>query len=145
MPLTDFTYSGDPSTSDLDKVRFLIMDVDAADPQLRDNEINYLITAKGSVTAAAIAACERLIFKYSRHPDVTFGPSSVSGSQRVQMYKEALATLRRDVGLAVMPFAGGIGKASKDVYEGDSDRVAPTFRRATHSAPGDRLSDFPDD
>jgi hypothetical protein len=136
MPITDFSYSGNPSASDLDALRFAIMDVDSADPQLSDAELNYLLTQKGSVQAAAIAACQRLITKYSRFVDSRFGPSSEANSQRVTMYKTTLAELRREAGTSCVPFAGGISKSSKDAYNADNDRVAPFFGRDKFSNPG---------
>ena len=38
-----FTYSGNPETSTLDAVRFMIGDTNPCDPLLQDEEINYLI------------------------------------------------------------------------------------------------------
>lgn len=37
------TYSGDPSSSDVDLVRFLLGDTDVADARLQDGEIAYLL------------------------------------------------------------------------------------------------------
>ena len=38
-----WTYSGDPSSSELDECRFLISDTDEASPILQDEEIKYII------------------------------------------------------------------------------------------------------
>lgn len=43
-----FTYSGDPSTSEIDRLRFLIMDVDSEKPLFSDEELQYLIDTYGN-------------------------------------------------------------------------------------------------
>jgi hypothetical protein len=133
-----FTYTN-PSASDLGATRFLIGDTDANYPQLTDEEINYLLTAKGSVYAAAIAACDALIGKYSRDVDVRFGPSSESNSQRKDAYK-LLKTQLKSAAISngvALPFSGGISIADKQTQEGDSDRVLPNFTKNQFDYPGD--------
>ncbi|MNB67617.1 hypothetical protein D3C87_865190 [compost metagenome] len=39
-----WTYSGDPSSSELDKYRFLISDTIEAEPVLQDGEIEFMLT-----------------------------------------------------------------------------------------------------
>ena len=60
-----FTYSGDPSTSDKDAVRFYSGDTtDYGELSLFDAEIDYLLSANSdNVLATAIAVCERLANK----------------------------------------------------------------------------------
>jgi len=60
-----FTYSGDPSASDLDAVRFLIGDTAENDAELQDEEILYLLTTWGGTYPAAIAACEVVSGRYA--------------------------------------------------------------------------------
>lgn len=54
----EWNYSGDPSTSSKDAVRFLIPDTDETNPILLDKEIEYLVTTEGTVKLAAAAALE---------------------------------------------------------------------------------------
>jgi hypothetical protein len=132
-----------------DKVRGLIGDVNSSDQLLADETVNALLTANGdSILLTARAAIKRILTKFNRTDvDVTFGPSSVSGSQRQAGLRAILKDIERDMALGTSPFAGGISKANKETYVSDTDRTLPAFTTVTHSHPGsdDRLSDFPDD
>jgi hypothetical protein len=89
-----FTYSGDPSTSTRNKVRFLINDTDVTDVLFSDEELDYLITEWGTdVYEISRACCETLISRFSRLADSTnksVGDISVSESftAKSQQYKE---------------------------------------------------------
>lgn len=90
-----WSYSGDPNTSDLDRVRFTIGDTIESEPLLQDEEINYLIGVYG-VYGAAQYACVSLMSRFSREVDYTIGPESVKAGQRWQHYKDLLDKLRAD-------------------------------------------------
>lgn len=79
-----FTYSGDPSTSTRNAVRFLINDTDSTDALFSDEELNYLISEWGTNTyEIARAACETLVSRFNRLADSTsksVGDISVSES-----------------------------------------------------------------
>ena len=79
-----FTYSGDPTTSTRNKVRFLINDTDTNDALFSDEELDYLITEWGTnVYEICRAACETLVSRFSRLADSTsksVGDISVSES-----------------------------------------------------------------
>ena len=79
-----FTYSGDPTTSTRNKVRFLINDTTATDVLFSDEELDYLITEWGTnVYEISRAACETLVSRFSRLADSTsksVGDISVSES-----------------------------------------------------------------
>jgi len=61
-----WTYTGNPGTSRLDEVRFLIQDTNSDEQLLRDEEIEYLIHAYGDPYSAAVAAVVSLIGQASR-------------------------------------------------------------------------------
>jgi hypothetical protein len=124
-----WTYTGNPQSRDLDAVRFLIGDTDADDQQLQDAEINYLLSAHGSVNGAAIAAAEAVMAKYARKVDKAVGDLRISYSQRVEHYAKLVATLKRKVAITAVPFAGGISLSDKLAREQDDDRVPPAFTR----------------
>ena len=79
-----FTYSGDPTTSTRNKVRFLINDTDSTDVLFTDEELDYLITEWGTnVYEICRAACETLVSRFVRLSDSTsksVGDISVSES-----------------------------------------------------------------
>ena len=65
-----FTYSGDPSTSTRNYVRFLINDTDSTDPLFTDEELNYVISEAGSNAFKSARECaEILIARFSRLAD----------------------------------------------------------------------------
>lgn len=62
-----WTYTGNPSDSHRDAIRFLIGDTDANDPLLDDAEIDYLHEAAGnSIYQGAHDACHALAAKFTR-------------------------------------------------------------------------------
>ena len=125
-----WTYSGDPSASDRDFVRFWLGDTDTTDQQLSDEEIAALLTIEGSPRAAALSGARRLLAKYSRLVDKSVGDLSVSYSQRRAGLETLIGSLKRDMVLAGgMPISGGQSKARKETVEADTDRVKPSFHR----------------
>lgn len=141
-----FSYSGDPSKSDKDKVRFLIGDTDANAPLLGDPEITYLITEEGTPVRASIAAAVAISAKFSRLSDESVGDVSKSYSQRAEQYKKLADQLRqRQAEKSVCPYAGGISVADKQSVEGNTDRVDPAFYRDLHNNPRTGMNDEDDD
>lgn len=62
-----WTYTGDPSVSTRDQIRFLIGDTDSTDPLLQDEEIEWTLTnAGGSIYQAAHDLCYALGSKFAR-------------------------------------------------------------------------------
>ena len=121
-----WSYSGNPSASTRDAVRFAIGDTLTADQQLTDEEIDYVLTFKSTVIGAAISCCDGLIARYSRLVTQGVGSISVSYSDRIRQYKELLARLRLR-GPAAIPFAGGTTVSGKDLANEDTDRDRPAF------------------
>lgn len=142
-----WSYSGDPSSSDRDAVRFLIGDTDTSDQQLSNEEITWLLTDAGSVHGAAIAAARALLAKFARLVDEAVGPYRISLSQRRDAYASLIADLEKRLALRVgTPIAGGISRARKQTVEEDSDRVVPAFTREQFDHPGvDNTADTVDD
>jgi len=94
-----FTYSGDPSTSTRNYVRFLLNDVTSTDALFSDEEINYVITEwSGDAYEAARELAEILIARFARLADSTsksVGDISVSESysSKITHYKELANSL----------------------------------------------------
>jgi len=137
-----FSYSGDPSSSNRDAVRFLVGDTDKCEPQLDDREIDFLLIQDGNPISAAACAADALAAKYARQVDNDSGSNSDSASQRSTAYLALAAELRRKLGRrAVAPFCGGISVADKQTRENDSDRVAPSFTRDMNDNPSSGVTD----
>jgi hypothetical protein len=106
-----WTYSGDPTTSPLDEVRFLTQDVEIGDQQVSDEGINYFLVAKGeSVPLAAVHVGERILMKYARLVNKTVGPFSLQARQKFENYERVLRGLRQAAGL---PAEGGGGSGGR--------------------------------
>lgn len=129
-----FTYSGDPSTSTRNYVRFLISDTDSTDALFSDEELNYVINEWGSDAYKAARECaEILIARFAREADSTsksVGDISVSESysQKIQHYKElAENLLRREMRKnPPVPFANAQSLKSTD------DRVIDDYNTDFH-------------
>ena len=61
-----WSYSGNPASSNLDEIRFLIQDTDTTDQLLSNEEINYLYNVYGDAYSAAVAAVGVLIAQASK-------------------------------------------------------------------------------
>ena len=96
-----WSYSGDPSSSAMDEVRFLIGDTDASSQMMSNEEIAYLVTVspdggtRYSNYPAAISACRSLAAKYAKQIDKTVGSLSISYSQKHTQYLSLAAELQK--------------------------------------------------
>jgi hypothetical protein len=94
-----WTYSGDPSTSTRNYVRFLINDTISTDALFSDEEITYVITEwSGDAYEAARELAEILIARFARLADSSsksVGDISVSESysSKITHYKELADSL----------------------------------------------------
>lgn len=113
-----WTYSGDPSASALDELRFLIGDTDEDNQRITDEELTYLLGVHADQGAsysnylAASAACRALAAKYASLRDKTVGSLSISYSQTYQHFlelAEQLATTSAGARKFGAPVLGGGG------------------------------------
>lgn len=96
-----FTYSGDPTTSARNHVRFLLQDVDSTDPLFSDEEITFVLTSwADDVYEAARELAETAVAIYARLAESTsksVGDISVSetNADKVTHYIKLAETLAR--------------------------------------------------
>lgn len=124
-----WSYNG-PSSGLKDQVRFLVGDTKAKDPYLQDEEIAFLLLQAGQdPSLAAVHACERIISQLARSRDESVGSVSISFSQAFAGYQVLLESLKVQLVLsgAIVPFAGGISRASKELARRDTDWERPDF------------------
>lgn len=89
-----WSYSGDPTTSPKDEVRFLLGDTDIDFPILQDEEINYLLANNNNTAInAAIAGCDAQLAHFAKLVTYTAGREKVAASDRLNAFK----TLRRQL------------------------------------------------
>jgi hypothetical protein len=94
-----WTYSGDPSTSDIDAIRFYVQDTDVDDKLISDEEIDYLIgqwtPVYGSNIMVAAMCAEAIAAKFTR--EVAYSADGVSvGVEALQQKYDTLASSLRD-------------------------------------------------
>jgi len=144
---TQWSYSGDPSSSTKDQVRFLIGDIDPKNPLLTDAEINFTIVDEGSPNEAAISCVQAIIARVAR--DLT--ESTKDGdkqktknlSDKLQNYKDLAVQLRLKRGRRLTGLgAGGISVSDKTARDQDPNRVKPNFTRELMDNPGLRETEF---
>jgi len=131
-----WTYSGNPSASSLDAVRFYIQDTDTSDQLFSDAELNFLLTSYTNPLAAAMQACRTLVAKYARAVDSSVDRVSESASQRMKQYSELATQLERRLGSLALPVMGGRKYSEKDTLESDTDAIQPAIRRGQFDFPG---------
>lgn len=98
-----WTYTGDPSVSNRDKVRFLIGDTDTNDQLVNDEEIAWALSEGGSIYQAAHDLCTVIASKFARlATSKSVGDLSLSYSDRAETYHRLAERMlhladRRDV------------------------------------------------
>lgn len=124
-------YSGDPSTSTKDEVRFLIGDTNDADQQLQDEEVEYLIAEHGSATGSAVAALRVLGSRYSTLAvkSKAVGDLRIEYTDRSKAYMDLADSISGGAtAYTPIPQATGILVADKLAADQDPDRVQPNFK-----------------
>lgn len=93
-----WSYSGNPSYSKRDQVRFYMQDTDPSLQLLQDEEIDFLLTewelAEDAPLFIAALGCEIVAGKFAREIDVSADGVSVSTGQLQQRYRDLAASLR---------------------------------------------------
>lgn len=133
-----WTYSGDPTATDRDAVRFYVGDTDLNDPLIEDAEIDFLLQSNPEPIAAAAAAARAIASKMSRLVDEKFESIDNKFSQRASSFHALAVRLERDAkklnGFGA-PVAGGIRESDVETAQNDVDRVKPAFRSGQFSYP----------
>jgi len=128
-----WTYSGNPSLTTRDAVRFLVGDTDNVNQLVTDEEIAYALAQEGSAYIAAALIARGLAGKFSKYVDQSVGDLSISYSQRVTQYNDLAKRLEAQGSSSLgIPFAGGISQADKTTREEDTDRVPTAAKVGVH-------------
>lgn len=124
-----FTYTGDPSVSTRDKVRFLIGDTEEATAHFQDEEITYLISEWGDAYSAAQAAAEILAGRYAHKAqssksvgDLSISESYSSASAEFRALAESLSAQSKRKGGAKVP----IPRANANALKSTANRIYET-------------------
>lgn len=144
-----WTYTGDPSVSDIAAVRFEIQDTNANNPLLQDAEVAYAVLQEtgqaasldgvvlidGPLYAAAARCCEVLARQFAMQADTETGTLKATYSTAAQTYATRAAELRAKASGYNAPYAGGQSWSEKEGWQQDPDTVNPSFRRGEWNNP----------
>ena len=122
-----FTYSGDPTASILDEIRFMVGDTDANTPLLQNEEINFALKKfDNEIYLTSIYLCRRILIAASQLADSMTALESVRGSQIQAQFKNRIADLENEM-MEISPpqlLAGGLIIPRKFTeHEGDNPRA----------------------
>jgi len=128
------------------QVRLLIGDVIAIDPQMQDEEIDWLVSQEQNVYAAAAACADSLAARYARQVDKAVGDLRISFSQKQAAYEAMALQLRSRRGnLYQVPTAAGIDVSERKGLEQDESVQQPYFYVGMMEHPSARdLASSPD-
>lgn len=130
------TYTNDPASVDLDRVRLEVGDTECATAYLSDAEIELYLEEEPNVLRAAARAAGAIAAKCARRIDFGQGSVRKSASQLREHYVELEAALDRRASLAgVAPEALGITVAEKEAADQSTTAVQPTFKKGMHDNP----------
>ena len=84
-----WSYSGNPSTSELDAFRFLLKDTIEDDPILQDEEIKFILDNYPSKNARLAVGYRQCAATFARKPiKRSLGPQSEDNSKRLKFYED---------------------------------------------------------
>lgn len=119
-----WSYSGDPATSDLDRVRFIVGDTIADDPILQDGEINAVLAECNNINTAAAKCCSAIVAVFARRCDRRLGAGlGLLASQQYNHYSALYTRLQYVASASSAPFSGGL------LDEGTNNPKLPIFSR----------------
>lgn len=132
-----FSYTANPTNVPVDAVRLLVGDVDESEPQLQDEEINFLITTwadKNTIYYAASMAAETIAARYAREINISADSQSLSAGDLQEKY---LSLAQRLMALHAQLLAGGLVDAGGvTTGEQPDPTVRPlSFAKGMHDDP----------
>lgn len=124
-----FSYSGDPSQSPKDAVRYLVQDTNSSDPLVQDEEIAWVLSQFGDTRTAAIDILGTIIIRLSARINKQVGDLRIYSSDRFNQAEAALAALKsQSMHLSpAIPYAGGVSEGDMEIDRDNDDTVQPQF------------------
>jgi hypothetical protein len=141
-----FSYSGDPSNSPNDAVRFEVQDTINTNFLLADEEVAYAILQEagtepaGGYTMAQILSsaahcCEALVRRFSMQADTQLGQLKITYSKMAVGFAQRAVELRLRAQGMQGPYVGGISESDKIGILSNPDYVRPSFTRDEFNNP----------
>lgn len=127
------TYSGDPSTSPKDAIRFWTGDTKGL--LFTDREIKYVSDQTPNVKIAAAELLEAKANEFAQKADIRVGDVQKSFSEIAENMRKAAKDLRCDATRRALPFFGGLTKSGKRALAARTDDVQPAFAIGEFDSP----------
>ena len=84
-----FSYGGDPSGSDIDRIRFIVGDTDGKEALLQDEEIEWIVAQNDKEDTQLAVAFRQCATQLAKKPDKKkLGPQEESSKDRLAYFKE---------------------------------------------------------
>lgn len=126
-----WTYSGDPSLSNKDAVRFLTGDTQSDSPLSTDEEIEWSLSINNNnIYRSAADIAEGIAAYFATQAETTvIGPIREENGRRAELYAKKAAELKRKAQEkgSITFYAGGLSVSEKIASQSDSDSVQPAF------------------
>ena len=122
-----FSYGGDPSTSPVDAVRFLVGDTNPKRPLLDDREVKWAIDQNPNQNLAAATLAEHLFGKFASMADISVGPVSKSYSKVAELFQRKASQLRTEACRSAVPSFPATRIASKEALAQNTALTSPNF------------------
>lgn len=133
-----WTYSGDPSLSARDAVRYYISDTDSANPLVYDGEIDFLLAQFAGPLYAAAQAARNLSGKFAKQVmSKRVGDLALTYQNQATIYAALAIDLDNQAAIhGSTMYVGGVSKAEMARVEAQSDRVKQPFTIKQFNIPG---------
>lgn len=144
-----FSYNDSLST-DKDKVRQLLGDIDQDDALVSDEAIKNFVAQYGNIYFAAAALADGIATKFARMPSMSFSGLSLQGADRAQQYRELAISLRNQATVSApggigIPEVTGVSQSAMQIVETDTDRDPNRFKVGQDDFPGTEIPRVPPD
>lgn len=134
----NFTYSGNPSSSLHDQVRFLMGDTNIAEPKLADEEVNFLLSEWVDPYLAAAAGADQLANTAASWFTYMADGTSMSLSEAQAKYQTMAGWLRQQYRRRNRPgavYAGGVDRGDHEINAADDSVMHGSFALGMHDLP----------
>lgn len=83
-----FSYSGDPKTSELDYMRFMIGDTSEQGAILTNEEINWMVIEYPTLSTRIAKAYRQMATSFAKIPNRRLGPQEENSTNRVKYFQQ---------------------------------------------------------
>lgn len=128
------TYSGDPSSSGADEVRFLLGDTDTTQAKLSDAEIAFLLTEWENPYLAAAAGADQLAATAAQWISFQADGNTLSLSDAQEKYARLADQLRDRFNKRYRSvwYVGGMDRGDREAYRDDESIHHGAFSEGMH-------------